>query len=97
MRERRAQSEVADGQLVFEAFYSYLLPQFEGIDEVQGQRLFAELRRLGGNTLAERLRTTLVTVLGLESLEQLPQGIEHVDLEDAVVAEEPIVTVEPEG
>ena len=29
-----------DGQLAFEAFYSYLLPQFEGIDQVEGENLY---------------------------------------------------------
>ncbi|HVH51421.1 MAG TPA: hypothetical protein VM690_04700, partial [Gaiellaceae bacterium] len=34
-RERRALGDVSNRQLAFEAFYSYLLPQFEGIDEIK--------------------------------------------------------------
>jgi MoxR-like ATPase len=93
-RERRALSDVSDGQLMFEAFYSYLLPQFEGIDEVQGQRLFKEVKRLVGPTLAERLRTTLVSVLGLESLEV--QVADDEDSEGLVDVDEPRIALESE-
>jgi MoxR-like ATPase len=55
-----------DGALLFEAFYGYLLPQFEGIDDVSGRRLFALVGALVGAPLRERLRRTLVAVLGVE-------------------------------
>jgi MoxR-like ATPase len=100
MRERRLLSEVGDGQLVFEAFYSYLLPQFEGIDEIQGEHLFKEVRRLVGGGLAERLRATLVAVLGLESLERITPADGDEDMEEAVAVDEPAVTLEshkPQG
>jgi MoxR-like ATPase len=56
----------ADGQLLFEAFYSYLLPQFEGIDSREGEALFKQMAALvGSNELRESLRKTLNAVLGL--------------------------------
>jgi hypothetical protein len=57
---------VEDEQLAFEAFYSYLLPQFEGIDGLAGSHLFRAVRRLVGRRNHERLRLTLNSVLGLE-------------------------------
>jgi hypothetical protein len=63
----RTRTDDADrSQLAFEAFYSYLLPQFEGIDQATGEHLFATVRPLVGADRAARLRETLNTVLGLE-------------------------------
>jgi MoxR-like ATPase len=55
-----------DEQLAFEAFYSYLLPQFEGIDQIQGENLYKAVKRLVGKSRHERLRLTLNAVLGLD-------------------------------
>jgi MoxR-like ATPase len=55
-----------EDQLAFEAFYSYLLPQFEGIDEEAGDLLYRDVRKLVGSTNKPRLRATLQSVLGLE-------------------------------
>jgi MoxR-like ATPase len=66
IRERQASAEVEDGQLIFEAFYSYLLPQFEGIDDDTGVELNKTLGKLVGTSRRKRLRETLNTVLGLE-------------------------------
>jgi MoxR-like ATPase len=67
LRERIALGDAEDGQLLFEGFYSYLLPQFEGIDAATGDRLYALLAPLmGGGSRKERLRATLTAVLGLE-------------------------------
>jgi MoxR-like ATPase len=87
----RVHEDGADpGQLAFEAFYSYLLPQFEGVDQVTGERLFAAVRELVGAARSERLRKTLNAVLGLEinrptsqlSDEELPLELDEPDLED---------------
>jgi MoxR-like ATPase len=43
LRERLAIESASDGQLLFEAFYSYLLPQFEGVDAAAGEKLFHKL------------------------------------------------------
>lgn len=76
-------------QLAFEAFYSYLLPQFEGVDELEGERLYKHVRKLVGHENEERLRTTLQSVLGLELLNTSPAGSsddeEEVDLTDPSV------------
>src|SRR5689334_19399050 len=66
MRERRRIAVVDDEQLAFESFYSYLLPQFEGLDGVAGDRLFRSVKRLVGAANHERLRGTMNAVLGLE-------------------------------
>lgn len=72
-RERVVLRDANDGQLLFEGFYSYLLPQFEGIDAATGEQLFAKLAsRTNSITHRERLRTTLNAVLGLEL--QTPGG-----------------------
>jgi MoxR-like ATPase len=63
---RRAQEPSNDQQLAFEAFYSYLLPQFEGIDQATGEQLWTALKPLVGGLNVERLRKTLNAVLGLE-------------------------------
>lgn len=69
LRERISLQQAEDGQLMFEAFYSYLLPQFEGIDEPTGEKLYKIMRRLVGTAeRKDRLGQTLNTVLGLESL-----------------------------
>jgi MoxR-like ATPase len=70
----------ADGQLLFEAFYSFLLPQFEGIDSRDGEDLFKQMGALVGSAeLRDRLRRTLNAVLGL-SLSP-PGGGDAEDLE----------------
>lgn len=84
LRERIALGEAEDAQLLFEGFYSYLLPQFEGIDAGTGERLYALL--MGGVSRKERLRATLNAVLGLE-LQAMTPGEDELDEEDA--AEQP--------
>jgi hypothetical protein len=66
LAERRKLDGATTGQLAFEAFYSYLLPQFEGIDEIEGERLYKRVRKLIGGDAEKRLRETLRSVLGLE-------------------------------
>jgi hypothetical protein len=85
LRQRIALGEDDDGQLLFEAFYSYLLPQFEGIDESGGERLFARLAPLmeTGNR-KERLRATLNQVLGLELQAPQQHASDDEDLDEDV-------------
>jgi MoxR-like ATPase len=64
--QRRAMGDVDKGALLFECFYSYLLPQFEGIDDEQGTDLFKLVSPLVGSARRRRLRITLNGVLGLE-------------------------------
>jgi MoxR-like ATPase/predicted RNA-binding protein with PUA-like domain len=82
----RVQVDRADqGQLAFEAFYSFLLPQFEGIDQVTGEQVFATLRPLVGSERTDRLRRTLNTVLGLEIS---PPSSPQLDQEELVEPDE---------
>jgi MoxR-like ATPase len=91
-RERRAVSDVGDGELAYEAFYSYLLPQFEGIDEVQGERLYREVKKLVGPANVDRLRRTLTTVLGLESLTE-PRAADDA-AEEVAAVDDPDIALE---
>jgi hypothetical protein len=52
-------------ELAFQLFYSYLLPQFEGITQPQDKELFGKVSRLVGDRNRDRLRSTLNQVLGL--------------------------------
>jgi MoxR-like ATPase len=67
----RTDEDVSDRQLTFQLFYSYLLPQFEGISDDKARQLFSRLRPLVGTNLASRLRQTLEDVLGV----QLPSAV----------------------
>lgn len=67
LNSRESIEAAEDGQLLFEAFYSYLLPQFEGVDAMEGEQLFKKMSQLIGTTARrERLRATLNAVLGLD-------------------------------
>ncbi|MEV4620537.1 AAA family ATPase [Asanoa sp. NPDC049573] len=55
----------SDGALAFQLFYSFLLPQFEGIDERDGRRLFRTLSPLVGAGQQDRLKASLRDVLGV--------------------------------
>lgn len=59
--------------LTFQLFYSYLLPQFEGISNLEGQKLFGKMLRLTREGYRDQLRSTLTEVLGITlAREQLP-------------------------
>jgi len=75
--ERRLVGEISEGDLVVQGFYSYLLPQFEGIEEEDGRELLARLKGVLNSSQRARLIDGLVDVLGLErgSLEQAPSSI----------------------
>jgi hypothetical protein len=84
LRQRIVLGDAEDGQLLFEGFYSYLLPQFEGIDAATGDHLYEMLAPLmSAASRKERLRTTLNAVLGLELHEPTP-------IEDEPDAEGPV-------
>jgi len=60
-----AGEDIAAEELAFQLFYSYLLPQYEGISQQQGLDLFAQVRGITGAVHAERLARTLTEVLGI--------------------------------
>jgi MoxR-like ATPase len=66
VKERRAVDNISRRRLVYEAFYSFLLPQFEGINDDEGRTLRDSL--FGAIEPGDRARlvNTLNTVLGLE-------------------------------
>ena len=90
-RVRREVSSVPDGELAFEGFYGFLLPQFEGIDQVTGEELFRELKIIVGDTRVNALRATLDEVLGLElfrgAVPETGRSDEEFDVEDEQLIE----------
>lgn len=66
VKERAEMNDISEEDLALQAFYSYLLPQFEGINDLDGQRLFATAAKLVGAANRGKLRTILNDVLGLE-------------------------------
>jgi hypothetical protein len=90
LAQRGQMDGVDQGQLAFEAFYSFLLPQFEGIDHVTGEKLYAALKPLVGTKRSERLRQTLNAVLGLE----ISSPAADVEEEAALEPDEPEVFAE---
>ncbi|MGR6914318.1 AAA family ATPase [[Actinomadura] parvosata] len=71
--------------LTFQLFYTFLLPQFEGVDPQQGNKLFRLVAALVGERYRERLRRTMTDVLGLESWHDLastPADLDDESLRD---------------
>lgn len=89
LRERITLQPADDGQLLFEAFYSYLLPQFEGIDVPTGDELFKVMSTMiGTGKRRDRLRQTLNSVLGLELLGSPAKPQDEMFSDDSVDFEE---------
>ena len=63
---RRRVAQVSDEDVLFDTFYAFLLPQFEGVDDIKGQELFDFMKGLVGSDKRERLAETLKEVLGVE-------------------------------
>jgi hypothetical protein len=57
--------ELPDQELMLQLFFGFLLPQFEGIDDSQGQTLYRTISELVGSRLDTQLRGMLTSVLGL--------------------------------
>jgi MoxR-like ATPase len=92
VRVRRELGAPSDGDLAFEAFYSFLLPQFEGIDEEAGELLYREVKKLVGSAKSDRLRRTLNEVLGLQITKGAKTGDGHD--EEEFEPDEPVVVSE---
>jgi hypothetical protein len=72
--------DTSSGKLAFQLFYSYLLPQFEGISTPQGRELFKIIRQLVENQQRDRLRTIVTDVLGVDlPSAQMPGDDENED------------------
>jgi MoxR-like ATPase len=64
--ERMRMDGTSGDAVKFQAFYSYLLPQFEGISDEQAEVLLATLSEICGTSRREEIRDTLCQVLGVE-------------------------------
>jgi hypothetical protein len=64
-RARLQVGELPDQELMLQLFFSFLLPQFEGIDDTQGRALYRTISELVGSRLDNQLRGMLTSVLGL--------------------------------
>ena len=64
--EMVATNGASGNDVKYQAFYSYLLPQFEGISDEQGEVLLATLSEICGISRREEIRETLCQVLGVE-------------------------------
>ena len=64
--ERRLIGSIDEDQLRFQAFYSYLLPQFEGVTDEEADELLKSLVEICGDKQAITLQETLHDVLGVE-------------------------------
>ena len=89
---RQAIDSPSEARLVFDAFYSFILPQFEGIDDDQGRKLRDAIKGALDPADRGRLVETLNTVLGLE----LSQGT-AVDETAAPPNEQPLSPWTEEG
>ena len=93
VRQRRATAPASDGALRFESFYSYLLPQFEGVSDEDARALYELLRPLVGDELKGRVASTIETVLGVELA--LGPATPAAGADDQPVAEPPAEAEQP--
>lgn len=73
------ETNTSSEDLAFQLFYSYLLPQFEGVTGQQGADLYRKVLSLVGPGQQRKLRDTLTEVLGLvlpPALLPEPEGLE---------------------
>ena len=63
---RRAATAPSESRLLYEVFYAYLLPQFEGIDDDRAARLFDHVAALLDPPEQAEARRTVEEVLGVE-------------------------------
>jgi MoxR-like ATPase len=64
-RARLQVGEIADQELILQLFFSFLLAQFEGIDDTQGRALYRTVSELVGSRLHQQLHAMLTSVLGV--------------------------------
>jgi MoxR-like ATPase len=73
-RVRLESGPMESSELRYQAFYSYLLPQFEGISDEEGELLLSILSGVIGAGSRSKIRGTLQRVLGVElPIEQTAQ------------------------
>lgn len=73
-RRRVEASSTNTSDLAFECFYSYFLPQFEGVDDREGKQLYKVLLGEVGAAHRDELQRVLKAVLGLTDFRLAPTG-----------------------
>jgi MoxR-like ATPase len=63
---RRLEDDVNRSRLIYEVFYAYLLPQFEGVDEYGGRKLHELMAALLDPVEQKLLARSLESILGVE-------------------------------
>ena len=79
---RLALGDIGHEELRFQLFYSYLLPQFEGINDQEGRELHKILRSIVAPSQRDRLRSVLESVLGLQLQVKSPRDSDDADYLD---------------
>ena len=63
---QRASTASSESRLLYEVFYAYLLPQFEGIDDERAAELYERVAEIFDNDELVEARRTIEQVLGVE-------------------------------
>jgi hypothetical protein len=63
---RRAQDGASDSRLLYEVFYAYFLPQFEGMDDDRATALYRTVEPLFDEFERTEAQRTIGEVLGIE-------------------------------
>lgn len=63
---RRAQDDITGSRLLYEVFYAYFLPQFEGFDDLKATKLYRSLEPMFDPPEQAEVRRTIQEVLGVE-------------------------------
>jgi hypothetical protein len=64
--QRRRQDNPTTSRLLYEVFYAYFLPQFEGIDDTGARRLFRCMAEMLDPPEALEAKRTMIEVLGVD-------------------------------
>ncbi|MET0158154.1 MAG: hypothetical protein ABW279_01585, partial [Acidimicrobiales bacterium] len=63
---RRSQDNVSPSRLLYEVFYAYFLPQFEGFDDLRATKLYRTIEGLFDPPEQAEVQRTMGEVLGVE-------------------------------
>lgn len=63
---RRVQDDITESRLLYEVFYAYFLPQFEGFDDLKATKLYRSLEPMFDPPEQAEVRRTIQEVLGVE-------------------------------
>ncbi|MEL7210970.1 MAG: hypothetical protein AAGK32_22515, partial [Actinomycetota bacterium] len=63
---RRAEDDCSESRLLYEVFYAYFLPQFEGFDDLAATKLYRTVEPLFDPEELDEVQRTIGEVLGVE-------------------------------